>query len=415
MTFAWGIVIATKVGTWVANCLALYNKRKELRGEFMKLSLTIVAAIFANLLFVQLASAQEQQSQVLNSEVDSEIEQMYQSGAVQSSANSNQTKSAGAVVTQTVVVPQQAVQKQPETMVESSPLTNSRADSIRRGRQEEELKTETKIVEKLEQSRLEDEKKRAAVLFGDKFDTLQNQQSSQQQQVVPQQAPSSQVQPVIINQNESLTRDAVREEVRAALTEDEKAITPSLEQRYFSATAGIGQYPDIESIKGNYSLGAGFGTRFDYFLVEGAFVYSNYSVDATYVVPNVYNPYQQQLGYANFDMDQYQGIVSTKYQLIGGFVRPVVGGLVSYSYRKYIANSNTGNGPSGTEFGTSHAIDLGLIAGVDLEFNDKMSFGVDMKYMFNMSNKISGTTAAGVTPVEKLQYFTTGLFARVNF
>lgn len=380
----------------------------------MKLSLTIAAAIFANLVFVEMAIAQTSGND-LSAEVDSEIEQMYQQNA--STQNAPKAKAeTGAVVTQTVVVPQAVtqaaptVQKQPETTVEGSPLSNSRAESIRRGRQEEELRTESRIVEKLEQSRLEDEKKRAAVLFGDKFDTLQNQQAQPAvQQVAPVQAPSSQVQPVIINQNETLTRDAVREEVRAALTEDENAITPALEQKYFTANAAIGQYPDIESIKGNYSLGAGFGTRFDYFLVEGAFMYSNYTMDAKYV-DSFY-----QTRSANFDMNQYQGIISTKYQLIGGFVRPVVGGLISYSYRQYVANNNTSFGASGTEFGTSHAIDLGLIAGVDLEFSAKMSAGFDLKYMFNMSNKISGQTAAGSTPVEELQYFTTGLFARVNF
>lgn len=380
----------------------------------MKLSLIIAAAVLVNLVFAEMASAQTSGND-LSAEVDSEIEQMYQQ---QNTSTQNAPKAeTGAVVTQTVVVPQAApaVQKQPETTVEGSPLSNSRADSIRRGRQEEELRTESRIVEKLEQSRMEDEKKRAAVLFGDKFDNLQNQQQQpqavQQQQVVPQQAPSSQVQPqpIIINQNETLTRDAVREEVRAALTEDDNAIVPSLEQKYFTANAGIGQYPDIESIKGNYSLGAGFGTRFDYFLVEGSFMYSNYSMDAKYVDSF------HQVRSANFDMNQYQGIIATKYQLIGGFVRPVVGGLISYSYRQYVANNNTTFGTAGTEFGTSHAIDLGLIAGVDLEFNAKMSAGFDLKYMFNMSNKISGQTAAGSAPVEQLQYFTTGLFARVNF
>lgn len=389
----------------------------------MKLSLIIAAAVLVNLVFAEMAIAQTSGND-LSAEVDSEIEQMYQQ---QATSTQNAPKAeTGAVVTQTVVVPQQsvapAVQKQPETTVESSPLSNSRADAIRRGRQEEELRTESRIVEKLEQSRMEDEKKRAAVLFGDKFDTLQNQQAQpvqvQQVQPAPVQAPSSQVQPqpIIINQNETLTRDAVREEVRAALTEDEKAIEPSLEQKYFTANAGIGQYPDIESIKGNYALGAGFGTRFDYFLVEGSFMYSNYTVNAHYA--DVYGRSNDIYGrpyIAEFDMNQYQGMLSTKYQLIGGFVRPVVGGLVSYSYRQYVANNNTTFGTAGTEFGTSHAIDLGIIAGVDLEFNAKMSAGVDLKYMFNLSSKRSGQTAAGSTPVEELQYFTTGLFARVNF
>jgi len=393
----------------------------------MKSSYLLAAAVLAQLVIGQMSYAQ---SQELNAEVDAEIEQMYKSSGAQQQPSvlsapvqaAKPQQSSQPVVTQTIYVPQQpAVQKQPETQVEGSPLTNSRADSIRRGRQDEELRTETRIVEKLEQSRLEDEKKRASVLFGDKFDALQNQQQQQPVQpvqvaqpavvpVAPVQAPSSQVQPVIINQNESLTRDAVREEVRAALTEDKDAVVPAMEQRYFSATAGIGQYPDVDSIKGNYSLGAAFGTRFDYFLVEGAFVFSNYTVDGLYSTP-----YGNQR--ADFDMNQYQGTVATKYQLLGGFLRPVVGGLISYSYREYELSQQNNYLANyyGVNGGTSHAIDLGLLAGVDLEFNSKMSFGVDMKYMFNMSSKVSGSTVAGAQTPEKLQYFTTGLFARVNF
>ena len=56
-------------------------------------------------------------------------------------------------------------------------------------RQDEEMKTESRIVEKLEQSRMEDEKKRASVLFGDKFDNLQNAPAAQ---TAPQMAPAPQ-------------------------------------------------------------------------------------------------------------------------------------------------------------------------------------------------------------------------------
>lgn len=411
---------ATKVGTLVAIPTLSYIKVESYQGSnHMKLSITLASALMLNLMFVELATAQTTAVGELNAEIDSEIEQMYQqqSASNQSSTNNSSTNTSaaessagnGAVVTQTVVVPAQpAVQKQPEVLIEGSPLSNSRAEQIRRGRQEEELRTESRIVEKLEQSRLEDEKKRAAILFGDKFDSLENQNTAAPAATAPVVAPASQIQPIIINQEDALTRDAVREEVRAALSEDDHTIMPAMEQKYFVATAGIGQYPDIQSITGNYSLGAGFGTRFDYFLVEGSFLYSNYTVNANYVYNfNTFN--------GEFDMNQYQGVLSTKYQLLGGFVRPVLGGLVAYSYREYTANNITAFGFSGRDFGTSHAIDLGIIAGVDLEFNSKLSAGFDMKYMFNMSNKISGNTAANSTPVEDLQYFTTGLFARVNF
>ena len=374
----------------------------------MKTSSFIV--LLASVLALSTVAQAQVESQTLSSEVDNEIDQMVVSSGAQH-------KPTQAVVTQTVVVPQQQVQKQPTTVVEASPLSDSRADSIRKNRQEEEMRTESRIVEKLEQSRMEDEKRRASVLFGDKFENMQNgaPQQQQPQQVQPQPvqvAPSSQVQPqpIVIEQKETLSRDAVREEIRAALDEQQTAVTPVLEQKYFSAIAGIAQVPDLQTIKGNYSLGAAFGTRFDYFMIEGGFVYSNYSIlGARYV------GYNNMVYLADFEMNQYQGYIAAKYQLLGGMVRPVVGGLAAYSYRSYNSSTATVYGPSGTEFGKSHAIDLGIVAGVDFEFTEKMSLGVDMKYMFNMSSRIDGSTVSGSAVPEKQQYYLTGLSARVNF
>jgi hypothetical protein len=64
---------------------------------------------------------------------------------------------------------QQAVQ-QPTTVVEASPVVESKAEVLRKQRQNAELATEQKIVEKLEDSRLQEEKARADRLFGDRLD-----------------------------------------------------------------------------------------------------------------------------------------------------------------------------------------------------------------------------------------------------
>ncbi|MBC7419525.1 MAG: hypothetical protein H7328_02240 [Bdellovibrio sp.] len=359
------------------------------------------------------------QEQEIGIEVDNEIDQMY---------NSTQTKKAtaqphsGAVVTQTIIVPQQSqqslqsVQKQPTTLIEASPLSDSRADMIRKNRQEEEMRTESRIVEKLEQSRMEDEKKRATVLFGDKFETMQTTQTNVSApaavQAPPQALAPVTIQPVYIEPKEELSRDAVREEVRAALKEEETAVSAPVVSKYFAGLAGIGEYPDVNNVKGNYSLGAAFGTRYDYFLVEGAFFMSNYSVDMN----NMFSPGAYRTD--NYEVNQYQGIISAKYQLLGGVVRPVLGGLVSYSYRKFTLTNSYTNASQDT--GNSHAIDLGIVTGVDLELSPKFSLGMDLKYMFNMSSRVnsnySNSTYARIgTPIEKLQYYIAGIAARVNF
>lgn len=361
------------------------------------------------------------ETQSIDSEVDAEIDNMY------IAPNGGKTSRQGnAVVTQTIVVPQQQAaqpqqsqyQKQPTTFIEASPLSDSKADMIRKNRQDEEMRTETRIVEKLEQSRMEDEKKRASVLFGDKFDKLQNSGEQQQQpQVQPAPVvPPQSAQPVYIEPKETLTRDAVREEVRAALQDDDTAVTAPVETRYFAGIAGIGEYPDVKNVKGNYSLGAAFGTRYDtYLLVEGSFLMSNYNVDLV--------NYGYGYGFAGgrldtYEVNQYQGAISAKYQLLGGMIRPVLGGLVAYSYRKFtLTNSYMAQNQ---DTGNSHAIDLGVDAGVDVEFSPRFSLGLGIRYMFNMSSRVTANYANSSygyigTPIEKLQYYIASIAARVNF
>ncbi|MBC7458271.1 MAG: hypothetical protein H7235_08340 [Bdellovibrionaceae bacterium] len=281
------------------------------------------------------------------------------------------------------------------------------------------MKTETRIVEKLETSRMEDEKRRAQVLFGDKFDALNNkdQGAPQPVYVVPAQpvtAPSSHVQPIIIQEKESLSRDDVAQEVRAALDEDKASAndntsTNLFEKKYFSAQAGVPQYADYQAIRGNYSAGIGIGTQNDYLQVEGGFIYSNYGLNAFY-----YNQFNQ-VSYAPFIMNQYQTYLSAKFQIMSGSIRPNLGGLVSYSYRTYLTDAYTSFGAAGTKTGSSGAIDLGITAGVDIALNERFTLGADLKYMFNMSANINGNTVNGASSPEKLNYYLLGIAAKMAF
>lgn len=396
--------------------LCVFLLKKKCGENLMKIYSLLLTITFV---LSSLAYAQGE-SQSIDNEVDAEIDNMYAPQATHA-----QPRQGNAVVTQTIVVPQQqaqpqqqSYQKQPTTFIEASPLSDSKADMIRKNRQDEEMRTETRIVEKLEQSRMEDEKKRAAVLFGDKFDKLQNNQEPQQQPQVQPAAPVQQpVQPVYIEPKEALSRDAVREEVRAALKEDETAVTAPVESRYFAGIAGIGEYPDVKNVKGNYSLGAAFGTRYDeYLLVEGSFLMSNYTVD---LMNYGYSPYVAVARMDSYEVNQYQGAIAAKYQLLGGMIRPVLGGLIAYSYRKFTL-TNGYSGAQNQDTGYSHAVDLGVDAGVDIEFSQRFSLGIDIKYMFNMSSRVTAEYANSSygyvgTPIEKLQYYIAGVSARVNF
>lgn len=364
----------------------------------------------------------------IDAEVDQELDQMYAnkqagsavatpapvSGSVAGTANHgaqpiyilNQATPTSNANAQTQT---SQVQKQPVAIIESTPLVESRAEVMRKSRQDAEIQTEQKIVEKLEQSRLEDEKRRAELLFGNKLE----QTNSNVTVVSTQPAPAQPivVQPVEPKEN---LRDIVRDELRAKVAEE--VVEKRRSAYYFSGLAGVSDYPDVANVRGNYSFGAAMGTKFDSLVVEGSFLFSNYEIEQ---VDATYNPYYPKL----IDADQYQGAIAAKYQLMSGMVRPVLGGLTSYSYRKYTWRDVVYMGqPYKGSSSDSHALDLGVTAGVDLEFNKNFALGFEYRYMFNLTSRVnnqpvftSGLQSSGGTPIEKLNYYTVAIAAKVNF
>lgn len=286
------------------------------------------------------------------------------------------------------------VQKQPTTIVEASPLVESRADQMRKARQEAEMGTETRIVEKLEQSRIEDEKRRADILFGDKFGQLSNSDTHAQQGIAAQQGQPIPVQVIQAAPQEN-TRDIVREELEAAMKTEIKEEPKS--RKYFSALVGVSEVPQASNVRGNYTVGATFGSLFDeVYSVEGTFLYNNATLNPVYYPTGFYAP--------DMDVNSYSGAIAMKYMFFNGMVKPVLGGLVQYTYRTYSwsrDNNLYGQGyynnayyPYGGNTGNynennvnSHAVDLGVIAGANFDFSEKFGLGVEYRYLFNLTSR----------------------------
>lgn len=379
------------------------------------LSLVLVLSVLSVMGYAQTNS--------LDTEVDAELTQMYQTSKADSfSTNGTVTipseGSATSTTTTTVtsqpiyvvnppvaqgtvqVRPQPAVQTQPTTIIEASPLTESRADSLRKSRQDAELSTEAKIVEKLEQSRLEDEKRRAQVLFGDKLngqsEVAPTQQSApapaapQQQQgpqiiIIPQQvapAPAPAVEKVEAEEVDT----KVEKEMEAAVASEmslpvEPLVQVPVGKRYFTGLIGVSE-SNSNAVQGNYALGFSFGTKYDdTYSVEGTFLYSNSEVEN---VRNQYSYYSYNQQVNLFDMNQYSGSMALKYYLLNGMVKPVIGGIGQYSYREFQWSDKNGYQRSLTP-STSHAFDIGASAGVEIEFSPKMRMGFDVRYMKNIA------------------------------
>lgn len=337
-------------------------------------------------------------------------------GAVQGAAQETATQATNA---------QQQVQKQPQVDVIAAPLTKSRAEKIREARQQAEVDTENKVAEKIELSRMEDEKKRAAQLFGEQQAVQQTQVTTTVVAPVQTQQQAVVAAPVVVEpvKEEKVDRGTIREELRAALDAEKSALEekPSIEKHYFGVGLGIGDYPDATNVRGNYILNAAFGTKYDdTYAVEGQFNYGDYTVDRSWS-GMWYGMWVPQM----VDVHQYSGAVAVKYFFLDGMIKPTVGGLAQYSYRTFSWSSNPysygGYGANNTA--SSHAVDLGATIGADIEFKKKWTLGLDFKYLFNVASRWNGNSNSNFlwqggefgTPIEKLQYYTLALSAKVNF
>ena len=286
---------------------------------------------------------------------------------------------------------------QPTTYVEASPLVESRANNLRKARENAEVSTEQRIVEKLEESRLDDEKRRADRLFGNRLEEteVKNVQKEEVRQVVvtpppvqpvaPPPQPSQQVivvQPSI-QRNEEFVRPLppVKEEVRGQAEDlDHLHRPPTITRWYVGGLLGTSEYLNTSNVQGNFAGGFTVGQIYSTGLVlEGGFLYSNYYL-TNYAR---YFPYQ--------NLDQYGLSFAAKYQFLRthSWLHPFVGGVAQYTYRNYTSRVGTSYYLPDASVNSS-AFDLGASFGADAVLTNEFSIGVDVRYLFNVFARSSG-------------------------
>lgn len=293
-------------------------------------------------------------------------------------------------------VPQAELIKQPTTVVEAAPLTLSKAEELRRSREETEVDTERKIVEKLEQSRIAAERKRQQEIIG-AFDGAAAAESSkpvevskkeeavgavtppavaaapQPQVIIVQPAPPAP--PVAAEPNMSIdeVRNAVREELRASQPiEEVKA--PSV--NYVSANVGLLDYDsaDIQTIG---AMNIIFGKTFeDRWAVDFGLGYANAYVDESV--------------FAYRKLDQVSLGLTGRFLILTGRIRPSVGAVVSYVDRRYssLRDSTTGQSLNYPELQSS-ALEGGIVAAVDFMMSESLALGAEYRYVSNITHRYS--------------------------
>jgi hypothetical protein len=329
------------------------------------------------------------------------------------------------------------VVSQPTTSVEAAPLTDSRADELRKARQGAEINTEQKIVEKLEESRLKDEKKRADKLFGNRLDSddddakpaprekeqpaayvapqPQPQQPQQPQVIVVQtpvvqekeiveQQPPQQIQPVLAD-------GPGRGEIRDRDDHDHDGDAWHDGKWYVGGLVGGLSY-NTPNARGNVATGVSIGKEYGNGLVlDGSFLYSNVYLTDYWAAPGFFT-----------NVNEYSGVFTVKYNLMRDWIRPYIGGDMAYVYRSYTDRSYYGGGYPGDASVSSQSIDLGIVGGVDVMVNDTFSIGGDLRYNFNIvslsDNYFIGRDdlyADGSKPLEKTGYWQFLITGKLRF
>jgi hypothetical protein len=266
-----------------------------------------------------------------------------------------------------------AVHNSPTSTIEAAPLAPSRADQLRKARQDVEVQTEQAIVEQLEATRLEQEKKRSESLI---------KKIGQADEVAPQS-----VQVVPVQQNVQVAPPAenpelnqLKSDVAALKTEKEKP----KDEHYFSFGVGMPNYQNIYNLKSDASFGLGWGFKSPNNVVFEADIY--------YSLLRIERPTTAAIGlYPEIDnVDQYNGTAAVKYAFFSGKIRPLIGAIASYTYREYSC------GQFYQCFGRSrsHALDAGGLVGGEVQVSDTFSIGVEYQWFRNLSYR----TEAAIQP-----------------
>lgn len=366
-----------------------------------------------------------------------------QEGLRRTTVAQNDTTEAAAESKQNVIInvaPTAQASQQPATVVEAQPVVESKADKMRKARQEAEVNTEMKIVEKLEESRLKEEQDRADRLFGTKLDpaaSAQLEEAVKKSEVAPvapapvaptqvtiekveivQPAPAPLAPPEIksITPMEEVQPAAPAPVAKSSLAiEEEAPKAPKANQLYVNGSLGGMNY-GAGNVKSNLAGGFAVGNLMnEQVAVEASFLYSNHYID-TFWNPGIYR-----------EMDQYDIGATAKYYILKGTqLKPYVGAGAAYIIRNYSQRIVTSNGwqtqtVSGPDEESTESLNFLATAGLDFKLNDTFTIGGSADYSANLWTKNEfdfgnyGQLPADTRPIEEINFWTLKATATVTF
>jgi outer membrane protein W len=327
----------------------------------------------------------------------------------------NVTNTAASTTAATQTATQEAIQ-QPTTIVEAAPVSESKADTLRKARQNAEMQTEQKIVEKLEESRMKEEQQRAERLFGDRLENKAEATAVVVAPVVAAPVAAPVVAAPVVTEVKEVPPTQVTIEKVEVVQPAAQSVAPiaaaPVEKRDTKYYVGVGlgnAVYDASNVDSSYSFGLSVGAIMpSNVAVEGTFNYSNHNID-TYWSSPIYR-----------ELDQYDIGIGAKYYFLGKTLRPYAGGQLVYIYRQYTDRDAFCSGCSTNESETTQAVDIGPNLGLDVAVSDSFMIGVDFKYNFNFINKKEIDYAqyglpADTQPLEEIDYYTFQITSKLTF
>ena len=249
------------------------------------------------------------------------------------------------------------ISTQPVVRVTGTPITKVPAVELRQSRQEAELMTEQKIVEKLESSRLRDEQERLNKLF-----------------------PSESAKTVVANGAAIAPVDISAQAQAPSIVHNNR---DSLYLGFHGGQA-FNVVQQVENLESYGSFGVSAGSELPGgIILEGSFFFTAHALDPTKPVFFRDVNYQNHFDKSYFtDVDQWSGVLAIKYSPFSTRLRPYVG--VAIAYNNWVYNDHYSfdyrcevlRTPYCPSIGySSDSVDLGVNIGVDIKLNKKLSIG----------------------------------------
>jgi|GEM_PF-6734895 len=360
---------------------------------------TRIVVVVAGVMFAAQATAQNSQS------------------AAQATATQDQTITVNTTVNAADVAKDEAAKPEVKPTVAPAPVvvvapsaqpaaptstsaTDAKLDAIKKVRQDVEQKNDSKIIEKLEKTRLEDEKN-----LSEKIDSTNLKDDKkpvvEQQQV--QQQPAVKIEKVEVIQAAPTVQPVV-EDKKEEKAEDKK------EDRKWYAGIGAGNVIYNGNVLTKSNFGVMIGTMIDdHLAVEGSLVYTSLAMN------NYWNGGGAQNLLFN-SMDQYDIGAALKYYVLDSVrFRPYVGVSADYilrqykdSYLNYVSSQNT------------NSLNFGALGGIDVRLTERLSLGGEFKYelpIYSQDNGIVSSSywASWAKPLEQTSFTSWLINLKFNF